>query len=98
MDDLTHLPGNCLFLINQLSLHVVAAGDDCPQPVLHTDPAVSAVVSEAQRQTGTVLLHQHAVAVPVPAMPLFQQHVSTPVVLPGGPLIEHHAVFLERGL
>ena len=98
MDDLTHLFGNCLFLINQLSLHVVAAGNDCPQPVLHTDPAVSAVVGEAQRQTGTVLLHQHAVFVPVPAMPLFQQHVSASVVLPGGPLIEHHAVFLERGL
>ena len=98
MDDLTHLLGNCLFLINQLSLHIIAAGDDCPQPVLHTDPAVSAVVGETQRQPGTVLLHQHAVFVPVPAMPLFQQHVSTPVVLPGGPLIEHHTVFLECGL
>ena len=98
MDDLTHLFGNCLLFINQLSLHVVAAGDDCPQPVLHTDPAVSAVVSEAQRQTGTVLLHQHAVFVPVPAMPLFQQHVPASVVLPRDPLIEHHAVFLECGL
>ena len=96
MDDLTHLFGNCLLFINQLSLHVVAAGDDCPQTVLHTDPAVSAVVSEAQRQTGTVLLHQHAVFVPVPAMPLLQQHVSASVVLPRDPLIEHHTVFFQR--